>query len=440
MIIKNKKIHFIGIGGISMQGIAKTLHEAGNKVTGSDLKRNDEIEQLDKMGVKISIGHKASNVSKDINYVVISNAIPKENPELKKAKKLNIPVLTNAEMIQKILADKKLIAISGTHGKSTISAMASYILEKNNFRPTFYLGARSNQLSGGSAYYSNEGEWAVVEACEYKEAFLSYCPDIILISNIEAEHLDYFKDLESVKKAYLKFIGKLKIGGKLIVCKESPNAIEVAEKSGRDFLTYGFRDADYIVDQTLDLKVFGQHNYLNGLGAVLAVTIANKNLNFEEAQFALEKFQGIKRRSQYLGRKGSVLVYDDYGHHPTEVKTTLRAFKDEFNNKQIFLVFQPHQLDRLNSFYDDFVSSLVIADKIVILKTYQPPGRDKKHDRDSKDLVFSLKESGCKAFYAKNFYQAAQLIKNKSGVGDVVITMGAGPVYEAAKIYLKNDK
>ncbi len=436
MIDPKDKVHLIGVGGISMQGIARTLIDNGNYVSGSDIKESDYVEKLNKLGANISIGHDAKNVDKDLDWVVISNAIPDDNPEIKRAKENNIPVLTNTEMIQKIIDSKKIIGVAGTHGKSTVSAMISFILEKNDFKPTFYLGAFSNQLQG-SAKYRAKGKVAVVEACEYKDAFLNYRPDLIVITNIEEEHMDYYSSLDQIKKSYLSFISNLRDDGKLIVCGESDTALAVAKESNKEYLTYGFNsNFDYQVDPNLDLKVFGRHNNLNGLAAAVGATNA-ADLSIEQAQYTLEKFQGIKRRSEYLGRKKSVLIYDDYAHHPTEVKATLKAFKDQFKNKNIFLVFQPHQLDRLNSFYDDFVSSLVIADKIIVLKTFQPPGRDSKQEKKSVDLYLDLNQAGVEAYYARDYDQAAEISKDKAVTGDIILTMGAGPVFEVAEKYLK---
>ncbi len=441
-MFKDRKVFLIGIGGVSMQGIAKTLIDSGNQVSGSDLKGSQLINDLRKEGVEVSIGHDQKNITSELDLVIISNAIPESNPELEKARELDLRVISNSQAIQEILSDKKIIAISGTHGKSTISAMTSYILEKHNQEPSYYLGALSNQLKE-YARYNGQGEVGVVEACEYKRAFLSYKPDLILISNIEAEHLDYFKDLEEIKKAFLKLISNLKEGGGLVVCQESKAAIEVAEKSDRNYISYGCSPkADYQVDPNLELKVFGEHNQLNALGASLAASLLVGDLSQDLAASYLEKFQGIKRRSEYLGRKGPVMVYDDYAHHPTEIKTTLKGFKDQFKNKKIFLVFQPHQLERLNSLFDDFVSSLVIADKIVVVKTFQPAGRNisKNEDfRKSLDLSMKLKESGAESYYAKDYDQANQIVKDKAISGDLVITMGAGPVYEVARNYLKID-
>lgn len=437
MIKKEEKVHLIGIGGISMQGIAKTLIDNGNKVSGSDLKNSDYIETLKKLGAKISIGHHGDNLDADIDRVVISNAIPDSNPELKKAKEIEIPVLTNTEMIQQIVEAKKIIAVAGTHGKSTVSAMTSFVLEKNNLQPTFYLGASSNQLQG-SAKYRDEGNLAVVEACEYKDAFQSYHPDLIVITNVEEEHMDFYHDLNQIKKSYLKFISNLRKAGQLIVCGEDKVALEIAEKSKVKYLTYGFsKEFDYQVDPKLDLKVFGRHNQLNALAASIA-SVASSNLTRDKANYALEKFQGIKRRSEYLGRRKSVLVYDDYAHHPTEIKATLRAFRDQFKNKKIFLVFQPHQLDRLNSFYEEFISNLVIADKIVVVKTFQPSGRDDNEGKNSVDLCVDLNQAGAQAHYVQSYDQAVKLIESEAVSGDIILTMGAGPVFEVAKKYLRN--
>jgi UDP-N-acetylmuramate--alanine ligase len=430
----DKKIYFIGIGGISMQGIAKLLKSRGANVVGSDLKKSDNTDELTSCGIEVNIGHDAKNIDQSYDYVVKSNAIPDDNPELKKAKKINLPVLSNTQMIDKISAENYMIAVAGAHGKSTTSAMITYLLTKMGKDPIAFLGAKSNQIGG--SYRDGEGGYVVVEACEYKKAFLDLKPDLAIITNIEEEHLDYYKNLDEIKAVFSKFINNLKSGGKLIVCGDNEIAMDVVKSSGKDFLSYGSNQSnDYQVDRSMNLKVFGKHNYLNATAAIAVCDIIG--LPMRDAGYQLEKFQGIKRRSEYIGRKESVLIYDDYAHHPTEIKATLKSFRDRFKNKKIFLVFQPHQMNRLNSFFDQFVSSLVIADKIIITKTFDPAGRQQEKGKDSIDLHTSLKEAGADSYYAKNFDQATRIVNKFSEPGDILITMGAGPVYKVSQKYLK---
>lgn len=274
-----------------------------------------------------------------------------------------------------------------------------------------------------------------MEACEYKQAFLDYRPEMIVITNIEEEHLDCYKNLAQIKQIFLKFIGNLAPNGKLIVCSQSESAVAVAKRSKRKFYTYGEKKSDdFMVKKDLDLKVFGAHNLFNATAAIAVGSLLG--LKPEKSAAILEKFQGIKRRSEYLGRKDSVMVYDDYAHHPTEIRATVRAFKDNFRNKRIILVFQPHQRSRLNALFDRFVSSLVIADRVIILPAFEPPGRERSTGRDSIDLSISLKEAGVRADFCESFSQAAQLLDQINEPGDIVLTMGAGPVNRVAKRYL----
>jgi len=425
-MIKNMNVYLIGIGGISMSGIAQFLKQVGNQVSGSDIKVSAQTKKLADLGIKVFKGHQASNITQDIDLVVKTDAIPDDNPELIKAKQFNIQIKRRMTIIQEIVGDRKLIAIAGTHGKSTVTGMVAKILIACKQDPTILLGANWSEINNVARV--GKGDWAVVEACEYKGAFWDLEPDVIVITNIEAEHLDFYKNLSEVEKGFAKFINKLKPQGKLIICSDNKTAVKVAKQTKKDF--YG-----YNIGQALKLKVFGRHNQLNAQAALAVAKVIG--LDQAKAEQALANFQGLERRSEFLAEQAGILVYDDYAHHPTEVKATIKAFTDKFKNKRLLVVFQPHQSQRLNSMFDKFKESLQGISQLIIVKVYQPAGRDQEFGKTAEDLVTELNNDGQNALYAQDYDQAVDIIKKQAKKGDVLLTMGAGPVDQVAKSFLK---
>jgi len=405
-----------------MAGVARILKDRGHQVSGSDIDGSAETERLEREGIRVNIGHRKKNISrKAIDLIVKTEAIPSDNPELKKAQKLGIPVWSRTETIQRIVGNRKLIAVAGTHGKSTISAMITFILVQSGRDPLAFLGAESKQL-GGTAR-DGQGEWAIAEACEYRGQFWELKPELAVISNIEAEHLDFYHNLQELEEGFGKFLKNLK--GRLFVYANDPTALKVARESGRDFKTYGNQQ------KKLKLKLFGRHNQINGQAAVMVAE--EIGIRRAEAEEILEKFRGIKRRSEYLGQADGVKVYDDYAHHPTEISTTLEAFREEFPGKRIILVFQPHQSQRLSALFDQFVRSLKGVEKLIIVEAYEPPGRGRKAAKNSRDLAKSLGQ----ATYVSDYRQALMRVQKEADKGDILLTMGAGPVNQVAEEFLK---
>lgn len=419
-MIKAKKIYLIGIGGISMSGVARILKGRGFQVSGSDIKESEETKKLKEEGIDVSIGHQKGNITREIEIIVKTEAIPDSNSELIEAQKLGIPVWSRTKMIQELSDKKRLIAVAGTHGKSTISAMIAFILTEAGKDPLAFLGAESEQLGG--TVRDGEGDWAVTEACEYRGQFWELEPELAVISNIEAEHLDFFQDLQGVKEGFKRFLKNLK--GRLFVYSGDRVAVSVVKEWGGDFQTYDDQE------EKLDLKLFGQHNQINGQAAI---AIAQEvGISSSQAAKLLSQFQGIKRRSEYLGQKEGIKVYDDYAHHPTEITTTLKAFREEFPDQKLLVVFQPHQGQRLTALFDQFNKSLRLVDRLIIVKVYEPPGRDRKAGKDSKDLAQALK-----AKYAKDYNQALREVQSRVKRGEILLTMGAGPVNRVAEKYLR---
>lgn len=406
-------IHFIGIGGIGVSALAQYYFEKKHKVSGSDLVNSEIIQELKKKGIKIFIGkHKKENLLTDTNLVIYSPAVQGDNPELKEAKKRKIKTFSYPEALGELTKQHFTIAITGTHGKSTTTAMTGLLLIKAGLDPTVIVGTKLKEFNNGN-YRAGKSQCLVIEACEHEESFLNYSPDIAVITNIEADHLDFYKTLNKVKRGFAKFAKKLKNGGILITEREY--------KSKKDF-------------EKLKkiLKVPGEHNINNALAA-LAVARALKipdKTSFE----ALSNYKGSWRRFEIikiLSPKPYILI-SDYAHHPTEVKATLTAAKDKYPKKKIWCVFQPHQYHRTYCLFNNFIKICrQIApkiDKLIITDIYSVAGREKEYLKkkiNSKKLVQAIERKNI-------IYLPLEEVTNflKKSEAEVMIIMGAGDIYK----------
>ena len=451
---KLKKIHLIGIGGIGMSGMARILLGYKIKVSGSDLTPSVVTHNLEKLGVKIYLGrHKAKNVNPDIQLVIHSLAVPKTNPEILQAKKLKIKILSYPEMLGELTQDKFSICIAGTHGKTTTTAMIASILEEAGLDPTVLIGSNLEKFRGNAKV--GKSKYFVIEADEYRSAFLNYHPNIIVLTNIEYEHPDYFKNLNHVKATFTKFIQKLPKDGTLIVNADNKNAQALAKFTRGEVLTYGIKaqKPDFLgtniekikgiprfnikwnnkVIDDLKLSIPGIHNVENALAAC-AVGLKLKVLP-RICKFALSSYKGAWRRFELKGQVNGIVVIDDYAHHPTEIKVTLSAARDRFPKKEIICVFQPHHMLRFQKLFSDFVKSFDLVDEIIVSEIYAVAGReDKKLKLSSKDLVTKLKARGKIARYFPKFVDIVKyLVKRTERKRNIVIiTMGAGDITTVA--------
>jgi len=381
-----KKVHLIGAGGIGMSGIAEYLAKKKFIVTGSDANPGQITKRLEKFSVKISKGHAESNLPDDTELVIYTSAVKDDNEELQKAKRLNITTVKRAEALGNIVNDKFLIAVSGTHGKTTTTAMIAKVLIDSKNDPTVFVGGNLEFLNGGTSRIG-KSEIAVVEADEYDRSFLTLKPDIIVITNIEADHLDIFKDLDDIKSCFGKFISNGKQGLKVIGCGDDENILSVLSASKQKIL-YGFnknnnyritdisyneRGLTYNLGKVeIRLNVLGRHNILNSAAAYI---VADEfKVSDEGFNDSIKTFTGVKRRLELKFNKG-IKVYDDYAHHPTEVKASLEALKKNHKGR-IITVFQPHLYSRTRDFYKEFGEAFSIADVLMLMKIY--PAREKE--------------------------------------------------------------
>jgi UDP-N-acetylmuramate--alanine ligase len=437
-----KHVHFVGIGGIGMSGIAEVLLNLGYQVSGSDLRPTPFTESMARRGATIFQQHAAENVG-SAHVVVTSSAVRRDNPEILEAERRKIPVIARAEMLAELARLKYSVAIAGTHGKTTTTSMIATILDRAGYDPTIVVGGRLNTI--GSNARLGKGDYIVLEADESDRSFLLLSPTIAVVTNIEPDHLDQYKDLEDIRTAFLSFVNKVPFYGAAILCLDDPAVQSLIPQIKRRFITFGTAAQAHvsIVDcikenlgsrftvrfdggscQTLELQVPGFHNVLNAVAAFAAAR--DMDIAPDVIARALAGFQGVERRFQIKCRDG-VTVIDDYAHHPTEIRATLSAAKSG-NFRRIFVVFQPHRFTRTMHLFDDFARAFNLADEVLILDIY-PAGEAPIDGVTTSALIEKIKSFGhSNALYAPNNDMIESYITEHACEGDAVIVMGAGSV------------
>jgi UDP-N-acetylmuramate--alanine ligase len=439
-------VHFVGIGGAGMGGLATLLLADGHRVSGSDLKTSDVMVRLAASGARIHGTHDDLNLWPDVDLVIASAAVPPHNPELLEAERRGLPVVKYARALGGLMSGRRGIAVSGCHGKTTTTGMMGFLLLRCGLDPSVLLGGSLPALGGGARI--GKGEFLVAEACEYDRSFLHLAPEIALVNNIDADHLDYFRDLSEISGAFVDFARLLPPEGLLVVNNEHEALFGPASGVRARVETTGLRcHADWTaVDReahrgitrfrvlrqgeewgTFALRVPGIHNTLNALG-VLAVAF-HLGISAPKAAEALLDFPGVDRRLQVCFRRGGISVVDDYAHHPTEVSAVLRTLREEPGHRRVVAVFQPHQASRLRLLRRELAAALGGADRIFVPDVYF--ARDTDEDRanvHALDLVKTLNNIGADARYQPDFNALAEEILADLRPGDVVVTMGAGSI------------
>ena len=445
---KIRKIHFIGIGGIGMSGIAEVLINMGYEISGSDIKETNLTEKLKKLGANIKIGHSSENIIGS-DAVVYSSAIRKDNPEIIYAKESNVTLIPRAEMLAELMRLKFGITVVGSHGKTTTTSMIASVLSHSELDPTIVVGGKVKSLDSNA--HLGTGNFIVVEADESDGSFEMLSPVIIVLTNIDEEHLDHYKNMENLEKAFLKFLNKIPFYGLAVLCSDCPRTKLMAKKFNKRVITYGLdKDADLRADNievsgfktSLDiyfkeqlfgkikLNTLGKHNAQNALASI-AVGM-ELGLSFEEIKDGLNKFKGIERRLQIKSDKNGILIIDDYGHHPKEIQTTLEAIKSGFS-KYPTLIFQPHRYSRTNLLYNKFIEVLKDVENLYILDIY-PAGEKPIDNISSRKLTEDIQKAGNKkVLYAESYEELLNKLKNKLVKGDIVLTSGAGNVWEVGE-------
>jgi UDP-N-acetylmuramate--alanine ligase len=461
--LAGKRFHFIGAGGIGMSGLAALLVKHKAIVSGSDMTDAVVIQRLRESGADIKIGHKEHNLEPATDAVVISAAIKEENPELKLARRLNIKVYKYAEAMGKVFNFYSGIAISGTHGKSTSSAWLAHVLKLAKLDPTFIVGADIPQLDGNSGI--GNGKWFVAEACEYDRSFLNLKPLIGCVLNIEPDHLDYYKDEAEIVEAFCDFARGIKPTGTLVANGEDKNAAKViaALAPGIQCETFGFSskcnwhaenidpgDGLYAFnvchnDKTIGrvkISVPGRHNVANALAVIAAAS--NAGIEPQKVLELLPGFTGVDRRLMFKAKLNGITILDDYAHHPTEIRASLKAIKELYKPNRLYCIFQPHQFSRTRFLLNDFAESFKLADITVMPEIYfVRDSLESKKEVNAKVLVDKIRANGSEALFIDGFEAICDYLIKSVKPGDVVVTMGAGDVWkvsdELVKWFRKNN-
>lgn len=441
-------IHFIGIGGISMSALAEIMIDEGVNVSGSDKNSSHITKKLESLGAKIYIGHESKNITNNIDLVVYTSAISNDNPELLKAQELNLNIMGRAEFLGLIMKNyKNAICVSGTHGKTTTTGMLSSILIKTDIDPTIFLGGEMDSLGGN--LLKGSYDLLLTEACEYKRNFLKFNPTMEIILNIEEDHLDYYKDLKDIECAFIEYAEKIPETGHLIVNEKYK---ELFKHLNCNVITFGLcKEADYYPENItlfpmpsytlmhlgkkitdINLKVMGEHNILNSLAA--AAACLSLRIDSNTVKNGLYDFKGAHRRYEFRGKYNGAAVIDDYAHHPSEIKATLKTARSSTKGK-VIVVFQPHTYTRTKKLLNKFAEALTHSDETIILDIY--PAREKDTGEvHSKDIIAKMKSFNKNGRYANSFQEAADIVRSIACEGDTIITIGAGNVNEVAEMLI----
>ncbi|MEE4162674.1 MAG: UDP-N-acetylmuramate--L-alanine ligase [Woeseiaceae bacterium] len=452
MITKMRRIHcvhFVGIGGSGMSGIAEVMLSLGYAVQGSDLKPNKQTRRLENQGATVFIGHAKDHV-RDADAVVVSSAVDETNPEVQAAREAMLPVVQRAEMLAELMRFRYSIAVAGTHGKTTTTSLVASVLAEGGLDPTFVIGGRLKSADANARL--GQGDYLVAEADESDASFVHLKPMLAIVTNIDADHMaTYDGDIEKLRDSFLGFLHNLPFYGLAILCVDDPGVREVLSRVGRSMLTYGFHQSadvradnirydagvtrfDVIRDDeaplSIELKLPGLHNVQNALAAV---AVARELSVADDAVVrALERFEGIDRRFQSLGEvdtaKGRVMIVDDYGHHPTEVRATLRAARSGWPDRRLVLVFQPHRYTRTRDLLDDFAQVLSEADVLIVLDVY-PAGETPIAGADGRAVARAVRSRGAvEPVFVESLDELEPVLEDLLADGDLLLTMGAGDI------------
>lgn len=443
-----KTVHLTGVGGTGMSGLASIYLRLGFAVSGSDVSSNAQIEKLMSKGLVFGEGHSPENVPDNADFLVYSAAVKDDNAERARAAELGIPELKYAEALGELTREKKSVCIAGTHGKTTMTSMAAYLFEKAGLSPSYVVGGEVRQLNSSSA--AGDSEFFIVESCEFDRSFLSFSPYIAVVANIDADHLDYFKSVEDIEKAFAQFVANIRPEGKLIYCADDERVRRIADgfvgaKTGYGFsagvdariLDYSSTGEGSVFSLSRDghnIGVFrtalaGSHNVLNA--AAVVICAVDVGVSPETAAEILETFEGAGRRWEVTETSAGITLIDDFAHHPAAVEAALKAAISGYRGRRVVCVFQPHQYSRTRLMMDEFARALSLAEKVVLPEIFA--ARDSAEDIksvSSRDLARAVRVEGGDAAYFPGLGEAAEFLSNNLDDGDVVVTMGAGDVWK----------
>lgn len=447
MVLSRSKFHFIGIGGIGMSGLAELLHNMGATISGSDASENDQVKKLKQMGVTIFKGHAKEHVG-EVDTVVYSSAIPSTNPELIEAKSRKIPIISRAEVLSEVMRLKRSIAVAGSHGKTTTTSMTASIFIHAQVDPTVVVGGRLDLIKSNA--FLGKGEWLIAEADESDGSFKRLSPEISIITNIDDDHMDHYKNFDNLQRAFKEFASLIPFYGFCVVMGDDVLTRKLFENFDKRVLFYGFHESNdfYLTKEKSDdlisytihhegqklgtyrLNVPGEHNALNALAAFI---VGYKcGISAQKCIEGLEQFKGVDRRFQKLGEKNGVEIYDDYGHHPTEVKAVLKAFREKYPRSKIKVAFQPHRYSRTQSCWSEFIKSFDDCDELYLVDIYAA-SEAPIEGITSEKLSLEIKHPHCE-YIGPVDNVLEKMLKAKSG--DVFVTLGAGDIYKQGRKFL----
>jgi len=449
-----RHIHFVGIGGIGMSGIAELLLNLGYRVSGSDLKETDTTRRLEGLGARVYRGHDEGNV-RDADVVVVSSAVTDENPEVRAARSSSkVPVIRRAEMLAELMRLKYSVLVAGAHGKTTTTSMLATVLARGNLDPTVVIGGKLN--AWGTNAKLGQGDFMVAEADESDGTFLMLSPTIAVVTNIDREHLDYYRDLEHIQNTFLEFVNKIPFYGQGVLCLEDPNIQALLPRVGKRFVTYGFSpQADFQARDVradgfssryralghgeelgeIELSLPGRHNVLNSL-AVVAVA-RELEVGWEDIRAGLRDMTGVHRRFQVKGEAGEVLVLDDYGHHPTEIRAVLEALANCFPDRRRIVAFQPHRYTRTAALSEEFARCFYQSDVLLLTEIYaagEPPVKGVTGEGLAREIAAHGHHD---SHYCETLEVMTDRLAETVAPGDVVVTLGAGNVWQVGESLLE---
>ena len=452
MYRKKYHIHFVGIGGIGMSGIAELLLNLGYKVSGSDVKMSEITDRLKRLGGEIFKGHAAGNIE-GVDVVVFSSAVDRDNPEIREALQSSIPVIPRAEMLAELMRLKYSIAIAGAHGKTSTTSIVASVLAAGGLDPTVVIGGKLKSI--GSNAVLGQGDFIVAEADESDGSFLKFSPTIAVVTNIDKEHLDFYKDLDEIKTVFLSFLDRIPFYGLAVLCLDNEPVQELIPRMKKRYTTYGMssqadfqiRDVEFTAHKSrfnvyhrgnkmgmIDLNLPGIHNVYNATASI-AVGV-ELNIAFDQIKKALENVEGVQRRLEIKGEANGITVIDDYGHHPTEIKVTLKAVEENWPNRRKVVVFQPHRYTRTQALFDEFTRAFYRSDVLVVMPIY-PASEKKIKGVNSRNLCEGIKSHGHKeVIYVSGFKAALSYLSQTLLPGDVLLTLGAGDVWKVGEMFL----
>lgn len=444
-------VHFIGIGGIGMSAVAEVMLERGYTVSGSDLNESDQVQMLRGRGATIHVPQRAENITDDIDLVVRSTAIRESNVEYKAAVEKGIPVVHRSQMLGHLMENQKAICVAGSHGKTTTSSMIALCLEKNGLDPTIVVGGVISDI--GSNAKNGKSEWFVAEADESDGSFINLLPWYAVITNIEEDHLDHYKDINEIRDSFKQFLNKTNPEGRCLLCADNDESFGIASQSPVPMKTYGFHErSQYRIKKHrqsgmkneadiyngdrfvghLELQVPGKHNIANATAAV--VTCMDVGLSFEEIAAVLKDYKGTRRRFQLQGTVGDISVYDDYAHHPTEIRATLEAARAMHDSGRIIAIFQPHRYSRTQFLAAQFAEALSQADEVVLLDVF--PAGEAPIEGVSSQLIVDQVDPTKHAQVVNDEYLTSGFISTLKP-GDLVLVLGAGSIWKQAPLIVK---